>query len=297
MNTKINQKELAGIEYIGSGGITSHCLDALFRIVNFGDEIHKARLLSCSGEHGFIIEINHGKLVAVKSGFASGYGGEGPCGLSIALQLLKRHGAEIDEFEVDEDVLRRIDDACLLTADIDNIVATQPVRPCRWHEYIYDIERSMSPNHERLRDKFRVTIPFQLIDSRIIDLAIGFKEHPDTSIMYAYRRLEDIVRERSGLNDEHGVKLFSKAFQGEDSIFFWKNLAKSEHTGRASLFTATYLAFRNKRAHKELEIEELTNLREFLLINELFLLEAEAIKRPDRQESSNKKQKEYLGSE
>ena len=49
---------------------------------------------------------------------------------------------------------------------------------------------------------------------------------------------------------------------------------KSEKVGRINLFTGTYMAYRNARAHKENPKTEL--LAEFLLLNQLYLLESEA---------------------
>ena len=54
-----------------------------------------------------------GDQAAVKSGFASGYGGEGPAALSYALQLLEAHGVELEEVEVSADLIERLDDSAL----------------------------------------------------------------------------------------------------------------------------------------------------------------------------------------
>ncbi|WP_425567291.1 TIGR02391 family protein [Sphingomonas rosea] len=56
----------------------------------------------------------------------------------------------------------------------------------------------------------------------------------------------------------------------------WPNLSPSEQIGRASLFTGTVSAYRNPRAHRELDDQPDAALRELLLINHLFRLEAEA---------------------
>jgi hypothetical protein len=41
------------------------------------------------------------------------------------------------------------------------------------------------------------------------------------------------------------------------------------------------MAFRNRRAHRETDTNLRSAVREFLLINELFLLEAESVQRSD----------------
>ena len=140
----------------------------------------------------------------------------------------------------------------------------------RWHDYIYG-------NTVNLRQEFPETIPFQLIEPRLIDLALEFQDDPDKAIITAYRRLEDIVRDRSRLTGESSAKLFSKAFQGDAPLLMWPGIETSEQQGRVSLFTGTYMAFRNRRAHREPEPDRSGALQEFLLINHLFKLEAEAV--------------------
>ena len=57
---------------------------------------------------------------------------------------------------------------------------------------------------------------------------------------------------------------------------YWKNLDPNESTGRSLLFTGTFKAYRNRRAHQEPKHKLEDDIREFLLINQLFVLEREA---------------------
>jgi hypothetical protein len=279
----INQKSLAGIQYHGLAGISASCLDAIIRLLQFGDKIHKAKLLSSFGEHSgthcFLLTINHDELIAINTGFSSGYGGEGPAALSTALQLLKKHGVEIDEYEVSPELIDRVAMACLTSKDITSIESSQPVRPMRFFDYVFDRQGRLDNNEKTLLRRFPEAMPFGIIDSRLYDLALNFETQPDNSIMSGYRRLEDIVRERTGLT-ESNAKLFSKAFQGEEPILFWKGINDAgELSGRASLFTATYMAFRNRRAHREPDPYAGGSLQEFLLLNHLYWLEKESVVR------------------
>ena len=61
-----------------------------------------------------------------------------------------------------------------------------------------------------------------------------------------------MTRERCGLS-EHGSKLFKKAFLGDKAALIWPDLDSGESVGRANLFIATYSAFRNPRAHREIK--------------------------------------------
>lgn len=276
----ISQKSLAGIQYLGLSGISRSCLDAIVRLLQFGDKIHQARLLSSVGgsskTHCFLLTVNYDELIVIKTGFASGYAGEGPGTLARALQLLEMHGAEIEEFEVSDDFIERVESSCVTQKDVDLIRQMDPIRPMRWYDYVYGKEIE----NGALLNLFPEVIPFGIIDSRIYDLALSFEAQPDNSILSAYRRLEDIVRGRTKLS-ESNTKLFSKAFQGENSLMYWKEVDDSgEANGRASLFNAVFMAFRNRRAHREPDQYAGGALQEFLLINQLYYLEKEAVLRP-----------------
>lgn len=58
----------AGIEYAGVPGVTAECRDAIMRLLQFGDEITHARILSNSGTHGLLLTVNVGDRIAIKSG-------------------------------------------------------------------------------------------------------------------------------------------------------------------------------------------------------------------------------------
>ena len=276
---KLNPKQLAEIEYHGKSGITKPSLDAIIRLINFGDHIDTARLLTHFDEHCFLLEVNSYAQIAIKAGFSSGYGGEGPKGLAMALQLLERHGANIDEYKIDREIFARINSSCLLKADVEAILSAQPVRPVTWHDYIYDIHQTIDRNDTKLNSEFPVMIPFGLVDDRITDLALSFDQNPDASILAGYRRLEEVVRERANLSGIAANRLFTESFQKEDSILYWKSLEPSEQKGRASVFIGTYQAFRNRRSHSQPNLDYKEAVREFLLLNELFLLESEAVVR------------------
>jgi hypothetical protein len=114
----------AAVQYMGISGSSSDCRD-----VNEGDEI------------------------VIKSGFASGYGGEG--------------------------------------------------QRCR-----------------SLRQGSASVVPFAIVDPSLMDLALTFWDAPSDRLLTAFRRLEDIVRKRTGLKDRAG-KLFARAFLGEAALLRW----------------------------------------------------------------------------
>jgi hypothetical protein len=267
-------EELEGCEYHGIAGSSLDCQNAVLRLLQFRDRISKARILTHTNQHCLVLTTEVGDRIAIKSGFSSGYGSTGPSCFSATLQLLNSHGAEIDECEVEEALMERLDRSGLIVGDLDRVDASAPIRPSRWPEYV--LERHQDQAHGgTLWREFPAVIPFAVIDARIMDLALSFWKSPDEKLLKAYRRLEDIVRKRTGLT-EHGQKLFSQAFGVETAPLQWKKIDPGERTGRTQLFTATYMAHRNPRSHRELENRDVEQLAEFLLLNHLYRLEGEA---------------------
>ncbi len=264
---------------MGLSGISAACLDAIVKLLNYGDEINNAKLLTCSKSHCFILTVDIHDLVAVKSGFSSGYNGEGPRALATALLIFQRHGIDVEEYEVSSDIIEKIDRSCLMANDIDKINNSSPISYEPWYKYSDALEFTFRNNTDWLNRLFPQTIPLGIIDSRLTDLALKFQEDPDNALLSGYRRLEDIIRARTGLNREHSKKLFAKAFHGENSLLTWDDIDQGEQAGRAQLFTGTYMAFRNRRAHRELNHSIREALQEFLLINQLYLLEKQSIMR------------------
>jgi hypothetical protein len=275
------KKSPACIQYVGLAGITEECKQAVMRLIQYGDRITLARILSSpadkygSRHHGLLLTIDDGEVIAVKAGFSSGYLGEGPRGLSFIIQLLKFHNIEIKEYDVSQDIIDRIELPSLTSGDLDKIDAVKPVWPIRLWDYISDRDENKADNGT-LWQEFPPVIPLAIIDNRITDLTLNFFQNADSNLVTGYRRLEDTVRKRTGIK-EHGVKLFSEAFLGDKAKLGWKDTVKAERDGRAQLFVGTYMAYRNPRAHKELEHNSSGQLMEFLLLNHLFVLEKSAV--------------------
>jgi hypothetical protein len=269
---------LAGLAYHGSSRTTQSCLDAIVRLIQADEWITQAFLLTADGRHCFVLEVAEYELVVIKAGFASGYGGEGPTGLAVALCLLRRHGIDVEELEVLPDVLVRVDESRLTEEDLKLISISRAVRPLRLEQYTHRVFGSES-REAKMRAVFPLVVPFGLVDERIMDLAVKLAVGADAAITGAFKRLESIFVKRCGMPDGYGARLFQKALKGPASLLTWEGIGEQEAEGRAELFVAVYRGFRNRRAHKELDSKPADALREFLLVNELFLLEADAVER------------------
>lgn len=271
----IGRNPLAGIQYVGLPGISEACAEAIQRMLQYNDHIVSARVLTSDHDHCLLLVVDEYDKVAVKSGFASGYGGEGPRALARVLQLLLDHRVDIEEVEVERAVLDRLDASGLSAKDLETIDAAEPVRPMRIYDYIYD---AMGPASSLGMhwSRFPAVLPFSIIDKRIADLALRFLAEPSDTLLKGFRRLEDTVRQRTE-SQEHGAKLFSQAFQGDEAKLVWQEALPSEVVGRVNLFTGAYMAHRNPRAHREIREDMTALLSEFLLLNHLFKLEANAV--------------------
>lgn len=76
-------------EYHGSHRTTRSCVDALARLLVSSVEIHRTLLLTYHGRHGLCLDTDGPERIFIRCGFTSGYAGEGPRGLAVALQLLR----------------------------------------------------------------------------------------------------------------------------------------------------------------------------------------------------------------
>jgi hypothetical protein len=113
-----NQDEsLRRVQYLGASGYTRQCLVAIDAILNSGCLPKRAIIVSTfprgsnRGQyHLFVfVDWDHFHITVVPSGFASGYGGEGPRGFSLAICLIREKGIPIWTIDVEDADFRKID--------------------------------------------------------------------------------------------------------------------------------------------------------------------------------------------
>lgn len=273
----------AAIEYHGRTDVTRLCVRAVERLLHDA-VITRALVLTWHdgrcGRHALLLSDVDDGLIAIKSGFRSGYPGEGPRGLSRVLTLFDWHGIGLDEVLVGADLLERLDASALTLDDLEWLENAARARPARLWDYI-DIARFGAPKAGNpWRSAEGGKMPFALIADPLADLARAFEANPDATLAQAHRRLETRVRARLGepqTSDLGGVRLYRQAFVGPDRRLHWPGVSASEHDGRANLFLGCVLAYRNRRAHVESLEDPNVQLMEFLLLNHLFHLESGAI--------------------
>jgi hypothetical protein len=127
----------AGIQYHGMAGITQSCTQAIARLIESGVWIESARLLTAGESHAFLIQTAIDSVIAVKSGYSSGYNGEGPRGLADVLALFRVHQVQVEEVLVSQALLGRLEASTLTESDLKAIQTAHPVRPCRLGDYTW----------------------------------------------------------------------------------------------------------------------------------------------------------------
>ena len=279
----------AAIEYHGMAGATACCIRAVERLLLHRTSIDMTRLLTSrdthEGRHALLLATNDGPI-AIRTGFTSGYHGEGPRGLARALRLLELHRVEVGEIAVTPDLLDRLDRCALTDADLKRIEGARPTFGPDVYDYIHPFEDTLDAGGATWHAS-APSIPYAVLDPRLFDLALDFWADPDAALLKAFRRLETIVARRleaGGVDpaDKPGSKLFAAAFNEPNGHLTWPQAPSSVVSGRVSLFTGTYMAYRNARAHREGRIDERDALIELLAVNHLYLSEAQAVARADK---------------
>jgi hypothetical protein len=270
------------INFVGNG-YTQNSIDAVQRYLLFGDKIDKVFIFSCNQEHSLVLQIQK-TWVIVKSGFTTGYLGEGPKGFAYILALLRHHCNDIHEFDMHRKIMQKIKSNSLREEDINTILEGRQRSTAHLIDYILDVNDQLDSDFS-LWKKFPVQIPYGLVDPRLIELTFNFFDDPDARLNDAYRKLENILREKTGEKFGFGSVLIKKFFSSQKSALHWESISEKEDEARRNLFTDVYNAYRNRRAHRKEDMPRDEYLEEFLAVNHLFRLEAEAKKKEGEHEN------------
>ncbi len=254
---------MPNIQYHGDSRTTQSCIDAIVRLLHFGDSIDLALMVTSDQYHAFLLTVNEYQKIVIQPGFASGYGGEGPKGLAKVIQLLRFHNVELEEVLVNSKLFSRIESCQLRERDLKEIEQLPYVRPLSWVDYLHDIGKV---HDQVLQRVFPCEIPWSSLDPRLLDLAMQIKREDLSAVSQAFNRLETILKER--------CENLPKSLRGAANQVFSNGAARGSESAAEKLFTSVYTLFRNPRAHEELNLTREEDIRCFVLINELFLLES-----------------------
>lgn len=109
------------IDYLGEAGITEICLSSLYNLIQTHTDFNTALLLTSDQNHALLLKDSTENYYIVRSGFTSGYLGEGPKGLAKALTILRKHQIETEEVVIPAKLLYKLNKSFLTDQDIDFI--------------------------------------------------------------------------------------------------------------------------------------------------------------------------------
>lgn len=268
------------IQYLGTP-YTQDCIEALALVLQIEEQVEMALILTNNHNHCFLIQ-GYRTTYLIRYGFRSDHISEGYKGFVKALKLLQRHEVEIKELVISSKEFETIQQNSLSDSNVQSFLNSPYKRTHTIYEHISNLDY-MLKEPLKIDNYYPKELPLNLIDERILDLALSFKEDADASIMKAYTRLEDIIRKKLN-SQKFSSSLMEDAFcsdlkKNRLSPFKWETENEESSTAIGRLFTNTFKAYRNPRAHSEVKKSTSQLQREFLLINELYLLENESIQR------------------
>lgn len=257
------------IEVMGQSGVTERCLEAIRRLIQCGDTILIARLLTAGDVHAFLLELDQERLVFVRSGFTTGYAGEGSRGLGQALALLETVGAEIKQHRISPKLLERGNRGQWSFADVQTMRATKVENPLSWLEWRHATR--WVPGWPELWGNFPLVIPYGLLAPELMATALELPKRGGDALRDAYAQLELRIRALCGNTKEFGVRLMEKAFLGKEPLLRWVGEAAKEQEGRGGLFLSTFKVFRNPRAHEVVVPDLRREIQELMVLNQLWI--------------------------
>jgi len=265
INESLGYKRLdfmSQIQYHGDYCTTKSCIEAIVRILQFNDVIDLAVLITFQNSHAFLLTVNEYQKIIIQPGFTSGYDGEGPIGLARVIRLLQHRSVELDEVSVSKKIFLKIQGCKLDDKDLMMIEETPYIRPRTLGDYVYNIGEFTD---DEIQKVFPTTLSWAIIDSRILDLALCLDQGDSSAVLSGFNRLETILKDRCPSN----VKTLKDA-----AAFIFTGVNRSDSSSAAEKFvTAVYTLFRNIRAHEESNFSRSEDIRCFMLLNELYLIE------------------------
>lgn len=273
------------VQYMGMPGISEPCLLAVDAIVNSRRPPERASLVTYKGlprsggaEHLFLFwDWNEVPLTVVHSGFASGYGGEGPRTFSMALCMIRDKAIPIDELRVDEGLFNAIEERRPTQAMLDQLrLQGEPIEQWVW-AYVWD-------EHERMVEErtfwpmwHRPNLVFDFLDPELAERCQSlYPAKVEAAVREAFlvveTRLHDLIE--TSIEDGEaptGLALISQALRPDGGILTDESLRPSEREGLHHLFRGAFQYVRNPRAHRFVDEKDPQRAIEFIYLADLLL--------------------------
>ena len=164
------------VETVGISGNSQDCLDAIATALQFGPRVLSATLVTDSKRedraphlhaHLFLLATenpDYPRFVIVRSGFTSGYSGEGPSATSAAILLLDSVGIGLDSREVEKGVFERIDAGDVSYEKLRALRDDPSRRGSSPYDYVLERDLLISHQHREWERWVEVRIPRALVN-------------------------------------------------------------------------------------------------------------------------------------
>lgn len=256
----------AEFDIVGDGS-SADCLSALAAQIERRSDLFAGVLVTGkrSGldgvpKHLFLLvsgERDYPTYCIVRSGFTSGYGGEGPSATSRGLLLLLSVDAEIASRVVSGSLFDRIQRGDVAYDDLEGVrLRGEP--GLSWSTYVQGADWDVYNAGRTWADWTSAHLPLPLVTPGLQELVTDFRGHPEDAVVRAFRRVESRLRERlhavtnlpPGLS---GAKLINHAYSADKGILRWPDAEPGDsiHNGRRDLLVGSFAIHRNPRVHHE----------------------------------------------
>ena len=252
------------VQHMGRAGDSMACLLAVDTIVNSQNPPRKASVVTHvtdrrNGQRQHLLlfwDWNALELAVVHSGFASGYGGEGPRTFSEALCMLSDRKIPTNEIYVDEPVFEAIEHRRLTTRLIEFLRSADAGSMDEPWYAIWARHQDEMETQTFWQKRHQPKPDFDFLDPELAERCRTlYAANVQAAIREAYlvveERLRNLIRDPDDSEDIlTGDKLLVKALHPETGKLTDKSLPRSEREGLFLMSKGAYQFVRNPRAHR-----------------------------------------------
>ncbi|MDE2838674.1 MAG: hypothetical protein OXL97_14400 [Chloroflexota bacterium] len=273
------------MQYLGTPYDLNPCLLAIDTIVNSVRPPQRASLVTWAKDRPRHLEKHlflfwgwrEAPLTVVQSGFTSGYGGEGPRALSMALCMVFDKAIPLSQLYVNERLFNAVNRQRTTEKMLEELyVQGDPVEPWAPHYVLVDHKRTI--DERTFWPKWHTPSPvFDFLDPELAERCGAlYSANMQAAIREAYLVVEERLRSLMSdpSDDGHvltGHRLIVKALQTESGELTDKSLPHSEREGLFLMFKGAYMNVRNSRAHRSIEEKDQQRAIELIYLADLLL--------------------------
>ena len=273
------------VQYMGTPHDLRSCLLAIDTIVNSERPPKRASLVTWAEDrpkhlekHLFLFwSWKEARLTVVRSAFTSGYSGEGPRALSVALCMIWDKGVPMDQLYVSEDLFNAINRQHATEEMLNGLrVQGELVEPWTAH-YVRAEDKQMVLEQTFWPMWHTPGLAFDFLDAELAERCHSlYPDNVGSAIREAYILVEERLRALIGSSSTgeetlSGQDLISGALHPENGILTDRSLPRSERDGLFLMFKGSHMYVRNPRAHRFVDEKDPQCAIEFICLADLLL--------------------------